>query len=299
MRALVRLRLPDGHVYDLAPGDLIGRVWHAALCLDDPGVSEAHALVSLRGREFKLLGLRGMFLVDDKPSGEVALRVGQRIGLARDLDVEVVAVELPDEVLGVESDEIPRQVLAGVSAILLKPSPHVVARAVDGAPASIWNLGDSWRVRVGSEPARPVAAGDEVTVGSHRVRFVAIPLADAGRDATRRDLAAHGPMKVVAQFDAVHLHREGWPVVTFGGMPARLLTELVAFDGPVPWEVLSRELWPDEPDRHALRRRLDVTVARLRARLRDERVRSDLLRADGSGCFQLVLYEGDSVEDRA
>ena len=91
----------------------------------------------------------------------------------------------------------------------------------------------------------------------------------------------------------------GWPVVTFGGMAARLLTELVAFDGPVTWEVLARELWPDEPDRHALRRRLDVTVARLRARLRDERVRSDLLRADGSGCFQLVLYEGDSVEDRA
>ena len=49
MRASVRLRLPDGTIETLYAGDLIGRTWAAALRLDDPDVSEAHAMVSLRG----------------------------------------------------------------------------------------------------------------------------------------------------------------------------------------------------------------------------------------------------------
>ncbi len=67
MRAFVRFQLPDGTQRDLYPGDIIGRLWSAALHVDDARVSEAHALVSLRGRELQLLALRGRFAVDSTP----------------------------------------------------------------------------------------------------------------------------------------------------------------------------------------------------------------------------------------
>ena len=42
-------------------------MWSAALHLDDPRVSEAHAMVSIRGSELKLLALRGRFQIDGLP----------------------------------------------------------------------------------------------------------------------------------------------------------------------------------------------------------------------------------------
>lgn len=72
----------------------------------------------------------------------------------------------------------------------------------------------------------------------------------------------------------------------------------MVFDGPVPWEVLAQELWGDEDDRHLLRRKLDVNLSRLRKKLRDAGIRSDLVRADGFGHFELFLMDGDKVEDR-
>ena len=82
-------------------------------------------------------------------------------------------------------------------------------------------------------------------------------------------------------------------------MSARIISELVAFDGPVAWEVLAREIWDNEDeDRTSLRRKLDVNLARLRRKLRDRRIRPDLVRAAGTGHFELLLHERDVVEDR-
>jgi hypothetical protein len=63
--------------------------------------------------------------------------------------------------------------------------------------------------------------------------------------------------------------------------------------------VVAAEIWPDETDRNALRRKWDVNLARLRAHLREQRIRPDLVRADGSGNFELFLYPDDQIEDRA
>ena len=76
------------------------------------------------------------------------------------------------------------------------------------------------------------------------------------------------------------------------------MSEVVAFDGPVPWEVLAKELWPGEDDRNLLRRKLDVNLSRLRKKLRDARIRPDLVRSDGFGHVELFLHDGDRVEDR-
>ena len=83
MRAYVRLALPDGSAVDLCPGDLIGRLWSAALRVDNARVSEAHALVSLRGQHLKMLALRGVNAVDKKRVTEDQLVPAVSIQLAR------------------------------------------------------------------------------------------------------------------------------------------------------------------------------------------------------------------------
>ena len=90
MYATVTLRTADGELHQLGHGDLIGRLWSAALPLSSPHVSEAHAMVSLRGGHLHLLSLRGLFALRGKPIKDLVLAVGQRISFARDVHVEVV-----------------------------------------------------------------------------------------------------------------------------------------------------------------------------------------------------------------
>ena len=125
-----------------------------------------------------------------------------------------------------------------------------------------------------------------------------VALARAGHDETRLKGRLHPPLRIVAQYDTVQLHREGATPLVLNGLPARIVSELVSFDGPASWEAVAGELWRGEDDRYALRRKWDVNLARLRRKLRDARVRPDLVKADGSGHFELLLYDGDTVEDR-
>ena len=101
MRAFVRLKDPDGVVHELSHGDIIGRVWSAALHLDDARISEAHAMVSLRGQELKLLALRGMFALGRKTLRELVLDRLPRlrpetVALIRTLEERGVTVRIVD-----------------------------------------------------------------------------------------------------------------------------------------------------------------------------------------------------------
>ncbi len=64
------------------PGDLIGRLASADVVISDPRVSEAHALVSLRRRSLRLLGLRGALSVGGREVDVVTLAPGVRVDLA-------------------------------------------------------------------------------------------------------------------------------------------------------------------------------------------------------------------------
>jgi hypothetical protein len=86
--------------------------------------------------------------------------------------------------------------------------------------------------------------------------------------------------------------------VIFSGMQARLLSELVAVDGPIRWPALTQELWPDEEDTTVRRGRLDALLLRIRRRLRAAGVRADLVRTDGAGTIELVRYPHDQIEDQ-
>lgn len=276
---------------------MIGRVWSAALVLDDPRISEAHALVSLREGDFWLLSLRRRVLVQRKPVSEVRLVPGLEVDLADRLCVSVRAVVLPPEALTIEADGLAPMFLPGVCSIVTRPRVAVSARSDPQAPCRIWSTAGQWRVQVGTE-VRPLAPGDAWVVDGVTLRVVMRPTAGVGASATRTPGGVHAAVHLIACFDTVELRRDGEPTVVLGGLAARLVSELVALAGPVDWRVVARALWPGEPDEGALRRRWDVALARLRARLRAERIRDDLIHADGSGQFTLLLRAGDRVDDR-
>lgn len=296
MRAYVRLRLPDGTSVELGHGDLIGRLWSAALPIPDARVSEAHAMVSLRGEELTLLPLRGRFTVDGQRVTATVLQPGQRVTLAEGLDLVVEEVALPAAVFAVEGDGLARVAVSGVCSLLTRPRPELVPRLVPEAPAHLWGDGEGWRLTLDGV-TRTVQVGDTWVVDGRRFRAVGLPLSSASRTATRLDGSVAREVRIVAQFDTVHLHGGTQPLA-LSGLAARLVSEVVAFDGPVPWEVLARELWPGEDDVFLLRHKLDVTLSRLRARLRDVGVRPDLIRSDGFGKVELFLHDGDAVADR-
>lgn len=296
MDAFARLRLPDGQIVEARPGDFVGRLPSAAVRLNDPRVSEAHALVSLRARTLRLLALRGRFAVHGVPMNEVTLEVGTTIQLAPDLPLTVVAVALPDAVLGVEGDGIPRQVLSPVTSLRLGGTfPELVPGFQPDADAIIWSGGDGFLFRARGQLERPIAEGTRVTLDDLELRFIAIPLTSAEVAATQRD-DLDLPMTLVVRYDSVHVHR-GKTVVSIDGMPARVVTELALIGVPVEWRTLARLLWPGEDEDTSLRARFDRTMTRLRKRLIEIGLRKDLVRTDGGGRFELLLGPDDRVRD--
>lgn len=297
MLARAIVRDPAGREFDLGHGDLVGRLATAALPLDDGRISEAHAMVSLREGQLQLLPLRGALAVGRDNVPHVALAPGLRVTLAPGVALDVVEVWLPDAVLGVEAPSLPRQILPSVASLLAEPALRLVRGWREGAPVHLWNDGAAWTLRT-AQGTRPVAAGDVVHVGVHVVRFVELPLGEAGRSATRQRLDA--PLRVVAHYDHVQIHRDGRTALVLGGRPARLIGELVACECPVGWEALAAALWPEAADdAPLLRSRLDVVLSRIRGKLRAAGIRADLVSTDGAGTVSLVLGAADRVEDHS
>lgn len=295
--AHVRFRLPSGSV-ELRPGDLIGRSASAALVIDDPRVSEAHAMVSLRRGELYLLSLRRLVVVRGRAVSEVVLQAGETIELAPGLSLEVLEVAQPAQVAALRSRVLGLRPLGQVASIVTGPPLRIVGRFLPDAAAHLWTIGKGeWRLRIGDGKPKVLALGDAFTVGGVELSLCEIDLATAGREPTQAG-GHEAPLRIVAHYDGVELHRTNRPVVTIGGIGARIISELVAFGGPVDWEVAAREIWRDETNPLDLRRRWDVALSRLRARLREAGIRADLLRSDGVGQLQLVLGEGDQVHDR-
>jgi hypothetical protein len=293
MRSVVVIRNPQGGIAELGHGDLIGRLGRAELRIDDPRVSEAHAMVSLRAETLKLVALRGRLKVEGRPVSEVVLAVGQVIELASGVELRIEDVVTPEEVLGLEGEGLPRQPLHGVVSLFTLPRPRLEPGFHAQADATFWGEEASWRVAVGGQPARDFAAGDRFQIGDLAFRAVLLPLAQAASSPT---VSAAAPVRIVASYDTAQIH-QGGVVCMLAGVPARLLSELVAFKGPAAWEVLAQEIWGAAAERDALRTRFDMALSRLRKRFRDSGVRGDLVVMSGTGQIELVLRDGDVVED--
>lgn len=298
MRVAVRFSLPGGASVELGPGEFIGRVGSAAYVIDDPRISEAHAMVSLRRGDLYLLSLRRLIGVRGSPVSEVLLEVGVVVDLADGIPLRVESVSKPARVRALQAAGLGVRPLGQVASVLSGPPARVVGRFVPGAAAHLWSTGvDEWRLRIGDGPARSIAVGDTFSAAERTFEMCAVDLDAAGYEPTLEG-GLDSPMRLVAHYDGVEIHRSHRPVVTIGGIGARLISELVVYGGPVAWELVARELWRDEVDPVELRHRWDVALGRLRNRLRESGIRSDLIRSDGAGQLQLVLYDGDRVDDR-
>jgi hypothetical protein len=297
MRASARLEGPEGQVAEVHPGDLLGRSARSALRLDDPRVSEAHALVSLRSGALKLLALRGALAVDRRRVTEVDLAAGLTVHLARGVALHVLEVTLPSTLLAARLGDAAPALLTGSVQSIGGDPPGLTPGFREDARAHVWCTGEAWMVReVGGSP-RSVEGGLVIDVSGTPVRFVEVELARAGPASTVDAGRIHPALHLVARYQSVHIHRPGRPVVSLSGQPAVLVSELVAMDGPVDWLVLAKQIWRRHSRRDLLRKKLDATLLRLRKRLEAEDVRPDLVRADGTGRIELVLHDGDRVED--
>lgn len=286
----VILRLPDGTTATVPPGGIVGRHPTAACRISDPGVGEAHALVSLRGRELRLLALRGRLAVDGRAADDLVLVPGLSIALADGVAIVVTTVVLPGEVLALRFGD-------GPSVELTAPMYSVtggglVPRYTSDASARVWHDDGGWWIQVGAEPREGVRAGSVWSIDGVALSAVHVAPNDGPSTVNppRRD-----PLTIVVRTTSVHLLREGRDPVVVDGIPARALTELALIGAPVGWEVVAREVWPRGPDRE----NWDRTLRRLRATLRAGGIRENLVRSDGHGNVELLLLPGDELIDQA
>ena len=166
-----------------------------------------------------------------------------------------------------------------------------VVEAGTRVAAVLWSVDDAWRVSRPGHPDRAVQPGDVIDLDGWPLAIVAIPLRDAGQRRTVVGIAA--PLRIEARFHTVRVLSDDRTPVVIGGLHGRILSELIALDGPVDWRVVAREVWDDDDE--GLRRRWDVTLSRLRARLRSLGLRDDLVHADGAGHVELLLRPGDTT----
>ncbi len=296
-RARALLRAPDGSETEIGPGGLIGRLSTAVICIDDPRISEAHAMVSLRGGRLVMLALRGALRAGEARVSRVELIPGAEVGLVEGIGLTVLEVWLPATVLGVS--------VGGGEAAPLSASIYSVRDGAPvpgydaGAPVVIWSSADGWRVRSGGQTAALVPGGRWPLPGGGALEAVALPVVAASADATVASSADHPRLTLVARQETVHIHREDQVSAVITGRPARILCELVDFDAPVPWEVVAGQIWPERrDDRYLLRQNWDRQSRLLRLRLREAGLREDLARPDGRGNIELYLFPGDEVVDQ-
>lgn len=281
----------------LGPGALIGRLSSAELRFADPNVSEAHALVSLRGRELKLLALRRWFEVGGKRLSDVVLAVGQRIRLAPDVVLEVEAVVVSHQLLAlVGIGSAPYELAAAVHAIVARDGGLAVDTGyVPDALAHVSSATDGWVLRTAEGQVVDLARGTTFELAGQRIEVVAIDV--GGGASTLQASPSSAPLAIVTRHDTVHIHPAGQPSVVITGISARIITELALVAAPVPWTVVAREIWRGDDDERLLRQNWDRNMRSLRARLRAAGIRDDLVRPDGHGNTELFLLPDDQLTD--
>lgn len=289
----VRVRLPDGRRVDLMPEDIIGRMARADLRLNDPRVSEAHAMVSLRGRQLRLLALAGEIACDREPGRRVVLVPGARIALAPGLVLEIEEVNLPETWLTLQ---LPRQdpepLLHSVYSVVDGPPRRLVPGHDPQALAWIWRSGEAWFTR--TPDAEPLALHPGPVEIAGQLGELAV---EAAEGVASTVFGSTAPRRFVLRYDTVDIEQSGRVRGTISGLPARLFCELAQMSGPVEWRMLADLVW-DDPDRDYVRKRFDRTIEKLRDRLTLLGIERDLVRSTGTAMWQVMLREGDEIVER-
>lgn len=286
---------PSGAAAFLAPGDWIGRGHQAALRVNDARVSEAHAMVSLRGGTLWLLALRGRLQMRGRTLSEVPLNDDTRVELADGLWLCCEGIDLPDEVVGVRVNGGPPQVLNGTTSVFSGPPARLRAGFDVEADAQLWPVGNEWTLSSGADEPRTLEPGTTVRVGAAELTAEWVPLAVA--DQTRTRPTIRGPVQWIVTADGVRLDKSGHAVHEISGIPGRILSALLLDDGSLHWMQLCSRVWPEDQSRLvSLRNRLDVGLVKVRERLREAGATEVRVAMDGAGHVRLVLPDVDRVE---
>lgn len=292
----VLLQLEGGPAALVPVGGLIGRSAASSLRILDPRVSEAHAMVVLRGRELRLLALRGRVVVDDREDDDVTLAPGQRILLGGAVACVVQEVLVPPHVLAVAFAGQERELCADAYSFLARPVPDLIPRLVPGASAHLWSADEGWMIQPAGGSATPLRVRAEWTIEGVHLAIRRVALGDTAGSAT---VGPRESLRLVCRTTTVHVHRARREPITIDARAGQLLSELALMRAPVEWTVMAAELWPDERDAIRLRRNFDAVLSRLRARLREGGIREDLVRTDGRGNVEVLLDRSDEVVDEA
>lgn len=306
MKVAVTFQLDDGRRIELAPGQIVGRMAGAAARIEDPRVSEAHALVSLRGAELKLLALRGRLSVDGKPKTDVVLSPGLRVTIAGYFGLTVVAIELPKDVLALIPVDHPDEAIGTHGVVAIFPSsPALLRPGFDPAAAAhVWSEVDHTVLRLGHQDEtrtgdRRLVPGDTFEVEGRGFRLDLVPRAMLEARPTSDRGTYETRLKLILKFDLVRIHGADGRSVVLDGIAARMVSELYEIGAPIAWQEIARLLWPnEETGTTALRQRWDQLMTRVRMRLREAGIRSDLVRPSHRGLVELQLGPEDEVEDQ-
>lgn len=231
----------------LFPGDLIGRLHGCALQLDDPRVSEAHAMVGVRGNSLWMLGLRGSIGIgvrDQDWRHDVKLIEGSRLRLAEELELTVVSVTLPDYVLVLEGYAEP--------VVLDRPEWSLLDHAATPsherqAQAWLWSQELDWLIQVpGTSPIR-VEEHDTIDVAGLRLRFVRQPVTIADVPPTDTVEWRLPRLNIEIQRDITRIHVAGRPTTELTRNAHEIMSHaarLAGERGTVHWTEIAAAIWP-------------------------------------------------------
>jgi hypothetical protein len=282
---------PEEQVVTLSDGALIGRSPRCELQLLDPRISEVHSTISLRGRDARLLALRGRYAIDGKLTDDVVLQGGMEVLLARDLSLRILAVRLPETVLAIHLPDGRELIPSGVTS-LLATSPWARRGWTSKAVAWVWSSEGVWFVDDVSGRQR-LTPGEPIEVDGRSLPTSTV-VARSFADTEHGELSA--PLTIRCFHDAVQLESPGREMVVLSGNAARIVCELAACGCPLSWQELARSISGDA-EAQTLRRRWDSQLYRLRATLRKANLNPDLVAADGNGLVYLVVRSVDTVID--
>ncbi len=275
------------------PGGWVGRSPSAVLRLLDGRVSEAHAMVALRGTGLQLLALRGQLRVDDVVEDAIDLEKGVVIELAPGVELTVEHVMLPTHIVAAQVDAGRAQVLwADVYSLVRSPVPELVPGHREQALCRLFATETGWLAEIAGR-TEPWSAGAVIEIADVSLRAVTLSRAEAASAPT----VARG-LTIVGRYDTAHVLRKGREPVLLNGQPAKLLTDLGQMATAVPWDSLAKQYWPRRNELYR-RKSFDRIVQRIRRKLREHGVRTDLVRATGRGSYELFLLPYDRFDDEA
>jgi len=291
----------DGRATRVFPSGILGRMSSAALRVVGPGISEAHALISLRGAHLWCLALRGKVQWRTEPgvplqsASELMLEPGMEIVLGETVVLMVEDVVLPDMVHAIVG--LPggaRPLLTGQASLTIEPTVSLDDDLSPDAALWVWMDGQEWMVQVPGEAPRSVSLGDVIWEGPPTLRLGTASLAGQGTANTHGELGL--PLVIEAWREQTIIRAPGGRPVVLSGKAAAIVRELVLYRVPTHWREVAEQVWADaDVD---LRANFDRNRKRVAARLKSAGLRHDLLGTRGDGHYFLKLGPQDRLLDR-